>query len=76
MSSLYPRSVSFFAFLFLAACATTKVTPPALPDMPRAPEVVLDAPPVPPPLAPRPPVPPTYTLPKTTDVAWQTVWQE
>lgn len=76
MSLLYPRSVSFLAFLFLAACATTKVAPPALPDMPRAPEVVLDAPPAPPPFAPRPPVPPTYTLPKATDIAWQTVWQE
>lgn len=71
-----PRSVSVLASLFLVACATNKVVPPAVPEMPAAPEVVLDELPLPPSLAPKPPVPPGYTLPKATDVAWQSVWQE
>lgn len=70
------RSVSVLSSLFLVACATTEVAPPALPEMPNAPEVVLDDLPVPPLLAPKPPVAPGYTLPKATDVAWQSVWQE
>ncbi len=72
----FSRSVSVLGLLLVAACATANVDPPEVPVMPAAPVVDLDQMPVPPAAVPRPPVPPTYTLPKATDVEWQSVWQE
>jgi hypothetical protein len=70
------RSASALPLLLLVACATINVDPPALPEMPAAPEVVLSTPPMRPSVVPRPPAPPSYSLPKVKNVAWQTVWQE
>jgi len=72
----FSRPVSVLGLLLVAACATAKVDPPEVPVMPTAPAVELDQLPVPPAAVPRPPLPPSYTLPKATDVAWQSVWQE
>ena len=53
------RSASALPLLLLVACATINVDPPALPEMPAAPEVVLSTPPMRPSVVPRPPAPPS-----------------
>lgn len=76
MNVLRLRSACTLPLLLLAACATTKIEPPELPELLGAPKVELSDPPVMPSRAPRPPAAPRYSLPKATDVKWESVWQE
>lgn len=76
MNVLRPKWACTALLLPLAACATRKIAPPQLPRVLGAPTVALSDPPVMLSTAPRPPVAPRYTLPKATDVKWQSVWQE
>jgi len=76
MNVLRLKSACTLPLLLLAACATTKIEPPDLPELLGAPKVALSDPPVMPSRAPRPPAAPRYSLPKATDVKWESVWQE